>query len=194
MAQTTEAEILGRRVQELEARLSDQMRVLAEREFECGELRDKVKPARKTEADLRAEIAARDDPRPHRRRKPEAEKTLIEDQLTQSRDEQTKLQQRDRHHEARGGADLGRRARGERAAARAHQRHRRRDRTADRRAGRTDLADRGDAGSGAWRQPTGPMATTATATPARSRREARATSPIASAPCKPRRREFQPPN
>ena len=58
IAQTTEAEILGRRVQELETRLTDQMKVLAEREFECGQLRDKLTNAQKSEADLRAEIAS----------------------------------------------------------------------------------------------------------------------------------------
>ena len=55
IAQTTEAEILGRRVQELEGRLAEQMKVLAEREFECSQLRDKLAKAEKTEADLRAE-------------------------------------------------------------------------------------------------------------------------------------------
>ena len=51
-----------------------------------------------------------------------------------------------RQHEARGRADLGRRAGRERAAARAHQRHRRRDRAPHRGARRPGFADRGDAG------------------------------------------------
>ena len=52
---------------------------------------------------------------------------------------------RDRHHEARGGDQLGRRARRERAVARAHQRRRRRSGAAHRRARRSRLADRGHA-------------------------------------------------
>ena len=58
IAQTTEAEILGRRVQELEARLAEQMKVLAEREFERNQLLDKLAAVQQTETDLRAEIAS----------------------------------------------------------------------------------------------------------------------------------------
>ena len=43
VAQTTEAEVLSRRVQELEARLSEQGRLLAEREFEIDRLRGEPK-------------------------------------------------------------------------------------------------------------------------------------------------------
>ena len=57
VAQTTEAEVLGRRVQELEATMGEQMRVLSEREFECSQLREAVAAAKKTETDLRAEVA-----------------------------------------------------------------------------------------------------------------------------------------
>jgi chromosome segregation ATPase len=92
MAQTTEAEILSRRVQELEARLFDQMRLLAERERECGDLRDKVKMARTTETDLRAEIAAATTRGRNATENLKSEKTQVESQLTQSRDEQIKLQ------------------------------------------------------------------------------------------------------
>ena len=46
-AQTTEAELLGRRVQELEMRLGDQSRLLAEREFEIGQLRSDLETASK---------------------------------------------------------------------------------------------------------------------------------------------------
>ncbi len=56
--QTTEAEILSRRVQELETRLRDQGRVLAEREFEIDRLRGDLEAARDTERDLREELAA----------------------------------------------------------------------------------------------------------------------------------------
>jgi chromosome segregation ATPase len=56
-AQTTEAETLNRRVQELEARLGDQARVLAERDHEIDRLRSDVEAARKIESDLRSELA-----------------------------------------------------------------------------------------------------------------------------------------
>jgi chromosome segregation ATPase len=45
--QTTETEILGRRVHELEGRLADQGRLLAEREYECDRLRGLAEAARK---------------------------------------------------------------------------------------------------------------------------------------------------
>jgi chromosome segregation ATPase len=58
VVQTTETEILGRRVHELEGRLADQGRLLAEREYECDRLRAAVDAARKAEGDLRAQRAA----------------------------------------------------------------------------------------------------------------------------------------
>ena len=57
VAQTTEAEILGRRAQDLEARLTEQGRRLAEREYETTQLRGELEHARRVEADLRAELA-----------------------------------------------------------------------------------------------------------------------------------------
>jgi chromosome segregation ATPase len=51
-AQTTEAELLGRRVQELEMRLGDQSRLLAEREFEIGQLRSDLETASKIRTGL----------------------------------------------------------------------------------------------------------------------------------------------
>jgi chromosome segregation ATPase len=56
LVQTTEAEVVTRRVQELEARLGDQGRLLAEREFEVGRLRSDLEAANKIESDLREEI------------------------------------------------------------------------------------------------------------------------------------------
>jgi chromosome segregation ATPase len=55
--QTTEAEVLSRRVQELEARLGEQGRLLAEREFEIDRLRGELEGAHTLESDLRAELA-----------------------------------------------------------------------------------------------------------------------------------------
>ena len=51
--QTTEAEVLSRRVQELEARLNEQGRLLAEREFEIDRLHGELEGARTLESDLR---------------------------------------------------------------------------------------------------------------------------------------------
>jgi len=56
LVQTTEAEISGRRVQELETRLADQGRLLAEREFEITRLRGDLEAAGKIENDLREEL------------------------------------------------------------------------------------------------------------------------------------------
>ncbi len=49
--------MLNRRVQDLEARLTDQGRVLAERDYQLERLRSELDDARKTEADLRGELA-----------------------------------------------------------------------------------------------------------------------------------------
>jgi len=54
--QTTEAQILSRRVQELETRLNEQGKLLAEREFELDRLRGELDTARKLESELRGEI------------------------------------------------------------------------------------------------------------------------------------------
>jgi chromosome segregation ATPase len=93
VAQTTETEVLGRRVQELETRLADQTRVLSEREFECGQLRDKVATAQKTESDLRDELATASARGRSAADNIAKEKALIEDQLNQSKGERAKLQQ-----------------------------------------------------------------------------------------------------
>jgi len=58
LVQTTEAELLNKRAQELEVRLGDQGRLLAERQFEVERHRIDLETAHKTEADLRTELAA----------------------------------------------------------------------------------------------------------------------------------------
>ena len=92
VAQTTEAEILGRRVQELETRLADQMKVLAEREYECNQLRDKVTAAQKTEADLRAEIASTETRHRSATENLKSEKSQVADQLVRAQDAQAAAQ------------------------------------------------------------------------------------------------------
>jgi len=57
LIQTTEAEVLNRRVQELEGRLGEQGRVLAERDYHLSKLTGDIEAARQTEADLRNELA-----------------------------------------------------------------------------------------------------------------------------------------
>jgi chromosome segregation ATPase len=91
VAQSKEAEILGRRAQELETRLTQQGRLLAERDYECDRLRTQLDVAVKTEADLRAELggiagsyrAAIDSLK--------AEKDKLQEQLTRSREETVQL-------------------------------------------------------------------------------------------------------
>jgi len=92
VAQTTEAEVLGRRVQEMEGRLADQMRLLSDRELECGQLREKLTAAQKTEGDLRAELAAAATRNRSAAESLAKEKALVEDQLAQSKAERAKLQ------------------------------------------------------------------------------------------------------
>lgn len=60
VAQTTEAEILGRRAADMENRLGDQMRLLAESDATLKQMRGDMDSARKTESDLRAAIAELD--------------------------------------------------------------------------------------------------------------------------------------
>jgi chromosome segregation ATPase len=60
VAQTTEAELLGRRAHDLEIRLGEQSRALGESENELKHIRGEFESARKTEADLRAAIAELD--------------------------------------------------------------------------------------------------------------------------------------
>ena len=93
VAQTTEAEILGRRVLDLETRLTEQGRVVVEREFAVNQLRSELDTARKTEADLRAEIAATDGRHRESAESVRTENVRLEAELAQLRDERTKLQQ-----------------------------------------------------------------------------------------------------
>jgi len=60
VAQTTEAELLGRRAHDLEIRLGEQARALGESENELKHIRGEFENARKTETDLRAAIAELD--------------------------------------------------------------------------------------------------------------------------------------
>ena len=102
IAQMTESEVLGRRVEELTSRLDEQGRFLADREFDSDRLRTQATAAQTTEAELRAAL---EDPENRHRLATEgirAEKASMEDQLRQSQDERAKLQREiaAMHHEA----------------------------------------------------------------------------------------------
>jgi chromosome segregation ATPase len=92
LAQTTECEILGRRVQELLARLDEQGRFLAEREYDSDTLRNEAASARKAEADLRAELADAEARRQAKLEALQTERNQLETQLQQSQGERAKLQ------------------------------------------------------------------------------------------------------
>lgn len=92
IAQTTEAELVSKRANDLELRLSEQGRLLAEREYEAEQLRIEIAAARKSETELRAAI---DDSGKLSRGAAEAlrtEKAVMEEQLRQSNDDRAKLQ------------------------------------------------------------------------------------------------------
>jgi chromosome segregation ATPase len=92
VAQMTEAESLGRRVQELVAQLDEQGRFLAEREYDAGQLRGLASAAQTTESDVRAEFAEAENRRSVMTETLRSEKALVEEQLRQSEDERANLQ------------------------------------------------------------------------------------------------------
>lgn len=91
VAQTTEAEILGRRAEQLETRLANQGRLLAERDYQCDQLRSQLEGLRKTEADLRAELGEIEGRHSAEIGSLKAEKALAEEQLDRVREERAKL-------------------------------------------------------------------------------------------------------
>jgi chromosome segregation ATPase len=58
LLQTTETEVMHKRAQELESKLGDQGKALAERDYQIDRLRNEAEAARQTEADLRNEVAS----------------------------------------------------------------------------------------------------------------------------------------
>ena len=91
--QVKEAEMLGNRVNDLEARLATQGKLLAEREFENNQLKQANDTAERTTKELRVEIAALsqggNSPVIEKLR---SEKAAVEEQLGVARDERGKLQ------------------------------------------------------------------------------------------------------
>jgi chromosome segregation ATPase len=92
LVQTAEAEVLNCRAQELEGRLGDQGRLLAEREFEISRLRNDLDAAGRIENDLRQELenaGSRSSGAADRLR---ADVAQLEAQLAAVLDERNKLQ------------------------------------------------------------------------------------------------------
>jgi chromosome segregation ATPase len=92
VAQMTEAEVLNRRVTELTARLDEQGRFLADREFVSDNLRNEASRAQRVESEVRAALADAENRHSAAADSIRAEKASIEEQLAQSHDERGKLQ------------------------------------------------------------------------------------------------------
>jgi chromosome segregation ATPase len=90
--QTSEAEIMGRRIADMEMRLTEQARVLTDRERERDQLRVDVDSARRIEADLRQELGTIERRHASATEALRAEKTLAESQLERAREDRAKLQ------------------------------------------------------------------------------------------------------
>ncbi len=92
IAQKTEAELMGRRVTELNSRLDEQSRFLAEREFDADRLRNEAAAAKRTESELRAALAEADNRHEIATHAIRSENASVDEQLKQSQDERVKLQ------------------------------------------------------------------------------------------------------
>src|SRR5215813_8944360 len=92
MVQTTESEILGRRVQDLEVRLTEQGRLLVERDYEVNQLKAELEATRKLETDLRGELAASVSRHDSTNESMRAEKALVENQLALEREQRSRAQ------------------------------------------------------------------------------------------------------
>jgi len=92
IVQIKEAEMLGNRVNDLEARLATQGKLLAEREYENNQLRQATENTERAARELREEIAATNGGKSPLVEKLRAEKAAVEEQLRVARDERAKLQ------------------------------------------------------------------------------------------------------
>jgi chromosome segregation ATPase len=92
IVQVKEAEMLGNRVNDLEARLATQGKMLAEREYENNQLRQTNENNERAVRELHAEIAATNGGKAPIVEKLRAEKAAVEEQLRVARDERAKLQ------------------------------------------------------------------------------------------------------
>src|SRR6478736_1969312 len=92
IVQVKEAEMLGSRVNDLEARLATQGKMLAEREYENNQLRQTNENAERVLRELHVEIAATNGGKAPIVEKLRGEKAALEEQLRAARDERAKLQ------------------------------------------------------------------------------------------------------
>ena len=92
IVQVKEAEMLSNRVNDLESRLAAQGKLLAERDYENGQLRKANEIAERTVKELRDEIDLTNSGRWPALEKLKTEKAAAEEQLRLARDERTKLQ------------------------------------------------------------------------------------------------------
>jgi chromosome segregation ATPase len=92
IAQSTEAELLGKRVVELDGRIADQGRLLVEREYECDRLRVELENARRTGFHLREELASSGSQHREYIKNLTAEKDVLQREFDLANAERTKLQ------------------------------------------------------------------------------------------------------
>ena len=92
IVQVKEAELLGNRVNDLEARLSTQGKLLAERDYENSQLRQAKEAAERTTRELRDELTLTNSGTWPALEKLKSEKAAVEEQLRLARDERAKLQ------------------------------------------------------------------------------------------------------
>jgi chromosome segregation ATPase len=92
LAQTTESEFLGRRIEELEGRVGDQGRVLSDRESQIEKLRKDLEAASRTESELRGDLATADKRGGSARDKLRADVAERDAQLAASVEERERLQ------------------------------------------------------------------------------------------------------
>ena len=90
--QTTEAELLSRRAQDLESRLNEQGRMLADRDYQLDRMRHELEAARKLEGDLRAELSTTGNRSSSAVDRFRGDIAQLEAQLAAAVEERTKLQ------------------------------------------------------------------------------------------------------
>jgi chromosome segregation ATPase len=92
VAQTTEAELLGKRATELEGRIGEQSRTLVEREFERDRLKAELEDARRIAGDLREELANTGSRHKDSLESLQSEHALLQKQCELTMTERSKLQ------------------------------------------------------------------------------------------------------
>ena len=92
VAQTAEAEIIGRRAHDLENKLQEQLRQLHQSEFELNQLRSEIETACKIESDLRVAIIEVEGRASSAIELHKAEKTRLQAELDHANDEYARLQ------------------------------------------------------------------------------------------------------